>query len=147
LSRSLAYLLTVTVPAMQLIPARAGNITRTDFFGGKHTYHRDADGLYTPPAYLYDELSSDYDTFLLNGPPKVLADTEKGMDGTVKHFFINGNERACDYIEDRHGNRTVLAYTLTVTIGGVTKNLLTSVTDPSGRSLGFTWTNLGTEQQ
>ena len=24
---------------------------RTDFFGGKHKYHRDADGLYSPPLY------------------------------------------------------------------------------------------------
>ena len=27
-------------------------VPRTDFFGGKHDYKRDADGLYTPPAYL-----------------------------------------------------------------------------------------------
>jgi hypothetical protein len=32
---------------------------RIDFFGGRHKYHRDADGLYSPPAYLYDEMSSD----------------------------------------------------------------------------------------
>ena len=31
---------------------------RTDFFGGKHKYHRDADGLYSPPAYLFDETQS-----------------------------------------------------------------------------------------
>ncbi len=33
---------------------------RTDFFGGKHKYHRDADGLYSPPAYLFDETQSSY---------------------------------------------------------------------------------------
>src|SRR5437870_5988630 len=58
-----------------------------------------------------------------------------------------GNERVCDWIDDRHGNRTNLAYELEVTIGGVTRKLLTSVTDPSGRSLVFSWSNLGTEME
>jgi len=31
---------------------------RTDFFGAKHKYHRDCDGLYSPPPYLFDETSS-----------------------------------------------------------------------------------------
>src|SRR5207249_5339304 len=113
---------------------------------GKHTYKRDADGLYTPPLYMFDELSSEYDSFLVNGPAQVLTETEIGMDGTTKHFFKNGSERACDWIEDRHGNRTTLTYALEVIIGGETKKLLTSVTDPSNRSLVFTWTNLGTQQ-
>src|SRR5581483_10648595 len=112
-----------------------------DFFGGKHHYHRDADGLYSPPPYLYDELSSDYDVFLVNGPPTILDDTEKGMDGTVKHFFQNGSERDCDTITDRHGNVTTLTYGQ----AGVGKNLLTKVTDPSGRYLQVTWGNLGTQ--
>ena len=34
---------------------------RTDFFGGKHEYHRDADGLYSPPPYLFDKTDSNYD--------------------------------------------------------------------------------------
>jgi hypothetical protein len=37
---------------------------RSDFFGGKHSYTRDADGLYTPPPYLFDELDSKYHEFL-----------------------------------------------------------------------------------
>ena len=41
---------------------------RTDFFGAKHKYHRDCDGLYSPPPYLFDETSSDYQAFLVNGP-------------------------------------------------------------------------------
>lgn len=117
--------------------------TRTDFFGGKHVYQRDADGLYTPPAYLYDELSSDYDIAQVDGPVAVLDDTEKEMDGTIKHFFKDGSERICDYIEDRHGNRTTLAYT---TLAYSTKKFLSTVTDPSGRTLTFSWTNLGTSQ-
>lgn len=123
----------------------AGNnvVPRTDFFGGKHNYTRDADGLYSPPPYLFDELSSEYDNFLADGPAKPLADERRGMDGTVKHFFINGSERSCDYIEDRHGNRTLLTYGLQVTLGdGSTKRLLTAVTDPSLRHLEISWTNL-----
>src|SRR5262249_49533207 len=77
-----------------------------------------------------------------NGPPAVLADTEVGMDGTTKHFFQNGSERDCDYIEDRHGNRTVLTYGQSAG----DHNLLTRVTDPSGRYLQISWTNVGTTQ-
>jgi RHS repeat-associated protein len=120
------------------------NVERMDFFGGEHTYHRDADGLYSPPPYLHDELSSEYLNTLADGPPQVASDTQVGMDGTVKHFFANGSERACDYIEDRHGNRTVLTYGLE--IGGGRK-LLTRVTDPSARYLEISWTNLGTQAQ
>jgi RHS repeat-associated protein len=129
------------------------NVPRTDFFGGKHIYHRDADGLYTPPAYLYDEMSSDYGAFLVNGPLKVLDDTDISEDGTVKHYTnevtnangTSGNDRMCDYIQDRHGNRTVLAYNQSITqADGSTRNVLTSVTDPVGRSLVFTWSNVGT---
>jgi RHS repeat-associated protein len=117
---------------------------RTDFFGGRHKYHRDADGLYSPPPYLFDETDPSYNTFLVNGPVKVLDDTEHGMDGTVKHFVTNQSslERVCDYIDDRYGNRTNLAYTQT-TVGGQTVNLLQSVTDPSGRQILYTWANLG----
>jgi len=93
--------------------------------------------LYWPP-YLFDELDSGYDAFLVNGPPVALDDSEKGMDGTVKHFTAIGNERLCDSITDRHGNSTTLSYT-TVTVSGTAKGLLTSVTDPSGRSLTITW--------
>ncbi len=141
-------------------------VTRTDFFGGKHKYARDADGLYSPPAYLFDETDSKYAEFLANGPStEVLEDTQRGMDGTIKHFVSAGTDpdgspsasRVCDYIEDRHGNRTNLTYASSLTLasgqtlnnpvplasGGTTK-LLTQVTDPSGRSLAFTWTNLGT---
>src|SRR5205814_1210397 len=118
---------------------------RTDFIGNRHSYHRDADGLYTPPPYLFDELSSEYDQQLVNGPTNVLTDTQKGMDGTIKHFFKNGNERDCDNIEDRHGNRTTLSYQQAATMpDGSSRNLLSEVTDPSGRSLEFTWSNLGT---
>ncbi len=132
------------------------DVPRTDFFGAKHTYHRDADGLYSPPSYMFDETSSDYDTVLMNGPTKVMADTEKGEDGTIKHYVnvvtladgSEGNERACDYIQDRHGNTTNLTYGLSyVQPNGSTRKLLTQVTDPSGRSLAFTWTNLGTTAQ
>ena len=114
---------------------------RTDFFGAKHKYHRDADGLYSPPAYLYDEMSSSYDHFLTDGPQNVLADTDKGQDGTVTHFTKVGNERVCDSITDRYNNATVLTYT-SVAIGGVNKALLNTVTDPSGRELLFSWQDL-----
>ncbi|BDI28739.1 hypothetical protein CCAX7_007900 [Capsulimonas corticalis] len=133
------------------VPAGVNNVERTDFFGAKHTYHRDADGLYSPPNYMFDETSSDYANVLATGPTKVMADTEKAEDGTIKHYVdvvtladgTSGNERACDYIQDRHGNRTTLAYAQTITQpDGSTRKLLTSVTDPSGRSLAFTWTNL-----
>ena len=50
---------------------------RTDFFGGKHKYKRDADGLYSPPPYLFDETNSKYGDFLANGPQEVLEDIEK----------------------------------------------------------------------
>ena len=33
-------------------------VPRTDFFGGKHTYHRDADGLYSPPLCVSIEEDS-----------------------------------------------------------------------------------------
>ena len=56
---------------------------RTDFFGGKQKYHRDADGLYSPPPYLYDETDAEYDKFLVSGPITPLADVEHGMDGTI----------------------------------------------------------------
>jgi RHS repeat-associated protein len=118
------------------------NVVRTDFFGGKHVYHRDADGLYSPPPYLHDELSSDYLDSLANGPPTVLSDEQRGMDGTVKHFIANGPERVCDSITDRHGNSTTLTYGQSAG----NRNLLTRVTDPSGRYLDLTWQNLGTQQ-
>ena len=69
---------------------------RADFFDGQHRYHGDADGLYSPPPYLFDELNSDYQAFLVNGPIAVNWDIDKGMDGTVKHFIANGTERVCD---------------------------------------------------
>jgi hypothetical protein len=121
---------------------------RTDFFGAKHKYHRDADGLYSPPPYLFDETDSDYAKFLINGPIQSLDDVEHGMDGTIKHFvtFQSSLERVCDYIQDRYGNRTNLVYTQQ-TVGGITVNLLQSVTDPSGRQILYTWTNLGTTGQ
>ena len=142
-------------------------VPRTDFFGGKHDYKRDADGLYSPPAYLFDELDSKYDEQLANGPSAPVEDIQKGMDGTIKHFvtnetvapypslpgappqdLVNHKVRVCDYIEDRHGNRTNLAYDETITLpDGSTKKLLTSVTDPAGRALSFTWSNLGTSSQ
>lgn len=132
------------------------DVPRTDFFGHKHTYHRDADGLYSPPAYLFDEMNSDYDTQLVDGPTKVEDDTDVGMDGTIKHYInivtlpdgTEGNDRACDSITDRYGNQTTLAYGLSfVQADGSTRKLLTQVTDPTGRSLVFTWANLGTQAQ
>ena len=133
--------------------ADVNQVPRTDFFGAKHSYHRDADGLYSPPPYLYDETSSDYGKFLVNGPPQVMDDTEKGMDGTIKHYVsvvtnadgTLGNERACDYIQDRHGNTTNLTYGQSyVQPDGSTRKLLTKVNDPSGRVLTFVWNNFGT---
>ena len=119
-------------------------VDRSDFFAGKHKYHRDADGLYSPPPYLFDETDSKYDSFLMSGPIQALDDTERSMDGTAKHFVKNANspERVCDSITDRYGNATTLVYSQ-VSIGGVTRNLLQTVTDPSGRQLFFTWTDLG----
>ena len=121
---------------------------RTDFFGGRQKYHRDADGLYSPPLYLFDETDAEYDKFLVSGPIAPLADVEHGMDGTIKHFvtFAGSHERACDTIQDRYGSTTNLVYTQAV-VGGQTMNLLQSVTDPSGRQILYTWTNLGTSAQ
>jgi len=145
-----------TEAANTTLDKTVNNVERTGYFGHKTTYHRDADGLYSPPAYLYDEMSSEYGKFLLNGPPQVFGDTEKGRDGTTQHFTsvvtkadgTSGNERACDYIQDRHGNTTNLAYGLSYTqADGSTRKLLTQVTDSVGRSIVFTWTNLGTAGQ
>jgi len=119
---------------------------RSDFFGAKHKYHRDADGLYSPPPYLFDETQSGYDAFLVNGPITVQTDTQTAMDGTIKHFSAIGTARFCDYIQDRHGNQTTLAY-IAVVDNGATANLLSTVTDPSNRTLTFTWHNLGTSAQ
>ena len=58
--------------------AHSNNVPRTDFFGGKHTYHRDADGLYSPPPYLYDTMSSSYLNYLGDGPPPVVEDLQSG---------------------------------------------------------------------
>ena len=121
---------------------------RTDFFGGRQKYHRDADGLYSPPLYLFDETDAEYDKFLVSGPIAPLADVEHGMGGTIKHFvtFAGSHERVCDFIQDRYGNTTNLVYTQ-ATVGGQTVNLLQSVTDPSGRQILYTWANLGTAAQ
>src|SRR5205823_14757963 len=91
---------------------------RTDFFGHKHKYHRDADGLYSPPPYLFDELSSAYNDFLVNGPITPLSDDQKSMDGTTKHFSAIGNARVCTSITDRYNNVTSLTYT-TMQVQGV----------------------------
>jgi hypothetical protein len=119
--------------------------TRQDFFGHKHKYHCDADGLWSPPPYLFDELSSNYNAFLVNGPLSITDDTDKGMDGTVKHYIANGPNgvRSCDYIQDRYGNQTVLTYDPSITLPDGT-NPLSTATDPSGRELVFHNANLGT---
>ncbi len=119
---------------------------RQDFFGGQQRYHRDADGLYTPPPYLHDMLESQYQSFLVNGPPISQSDTDKGLDGTVKHYVVQGGYRVCDTIADRFGNTTSLTYdnTRTTATGSYP---LTVVTDPSGRTLNFTWVNYGTSAQ
>ncbi len=112
-------------------------IVRTDFFGGKHVYTRDADGLYTPPPYTYDTANGSYDSALEVGPGDVTGDTDIGVDGTIKHYTAIGDTRYCDYIRDRHGNTTNLIYDSAT-------GLLRTVTDPSSRSLHFHWANLGT---
>lgn len=128
-------------------------VPRTDFFGGKHKYTRDADGLYTPPGYMYDEMDSRYDDEMISGLPRSLEDTQVGKDGTIKHFIPEGLDaaghpssvRICDYIEDRFGNRTTLTYGQTITLpSGATKKLLTQVKDSVNRTLTFTWVNYGT---
>ncbi|MGI4791253.1 MAG: RHS repeat-associated core domain-containing protein [Janthinobacterium lividum] len=144
------------VPGSTTAATAVNEVPRTDFFGAKQTYHRDADGLYSPPPYLYDEMSSAYGKFLVNGPAQVMSDTDKGMDGTIKHYTnvvikadgTSGNERACDYIQDRYGNKTTLTYGQSyVQPDGSTRSILTLVTDPTGRSLTFHWTNFGTTAQ
>ena len=145
------------------VQTEAGNISliadpnavpRTDFFGGKHSYHRDADGLYSPPPYLHDDMRSNYNDTMEKGL-QVLDDTDTGKDGTIKHYTnvlfkadgTPGNERACDYIQDRYGNRTNLEYNDTETLAdGSTRKLLSKVTDPSGRTLEFTWENLSEDE-
>jgi hypothetical protein len=85
------------------------------------------------------------------------ADKQVGQDGTIKHFISEGvygaghpqvgfsvPTRVCDYIEDRHGNRTNLTYTNVTLPGGIPKKLVSTVTDPTNRTLTFTWANLGT---
>ena len=119
---------------------------RADFFGHKHRYHRDADGLYTPPAYLFDELDSNYGKFLAGDTitqASVNSDDQHSMDGTVKHFDLMGNARVCTSITDRYNNATTLAYDTTHSVGSVTIPLLQTVTDPSGRTLKFHWHNFG----
>lgn len=118
--------------------AKEDRVVRTDFFGGKHVYKRDADGLYTPPPYMHDWTKSDYSSVLEVGPGDVNEDIQIGLDGTTKHFIAQGNVRVCDYIEDRNGNRSSLAYD--------PDGNLDTVTDPSDRVLDFTWTNFGTTQ-
>ena len=123
-------------------PAKAYKDTnftnRADFFGHKHRYHRDADGLYTPPAYLFDELDSNYNKFLVGDPivqASVNSDDQHSMDGTVKHFELIGNSRVCKSITDRYNNVTTLAYDP----ASIAVPLLQTVTDPSGRVLTFRW--------
>ena len=134
----------VTTPLYRYIVCCAGRVLLSREEGediAAILIQKHAGGLYSPPAYLYDEMSSNYDHFLTDGPQNVLSDTEKGMDGTVKHYTLVGNERVCDSITDRYNNATVMAYT-TVSIGGVNKALLNTVTDPSGRVLTFSWQDL-----
>jgi hypothetical protein len=57
---------------------------RSDFFGGKHSYTRDADGLYTPPPYLFDELDSKYHEFLAGNFAGVDSDKQVGQDGCLR---------------------------------------------------------------
>ena len=114
----------------------ADTMERTDFFGGKHSYVREADGLYKPPPYKRS-LAATVATDALDD--SVTADEEEDKDGTVKHFERIGNYRVCTWIEDRHGNRTNLTYS--------TSGLLGSVEDPSHRLLTFTWTDLGSGGQ
>ena len=132
-------------------PANAdiNSVPRTDFFGGRREYHRDADGLYSNPPGFHDQVVSDYGAS--SSSLQVASDTDTGKDGTTKHYVnvvtnANGssaNERYCDWIEDRRGNRTTLSYGFAITRpDGSKKKLLTEVTDPSGRSLKFTWKNL-----
>jgi RHS repeat-associated protein len=128
-------------------------VARTDFFGATHAYHRDADGLYTPPPYLYDELSSQYNS-ILTGGGMVDNDTDTSMDGSTKHYVQNSYmvagttyyERDCDYMQDRFGNRTVMTYSLVKNVDqSVSRPLLATVTDPSGRTLAFTWQDISTD--
>ena len=56
-------------------------VDRQDFFGGEHNYQRDADGLYTPPVYLHDQLTSNYLQLMANGPSEVSDDTQTDNSG------------------------------------------------------------------
>ena len=141
-------------------PSTMNTVDKTDFFGGKHKFSRDADGLYTPPSYLHSTLNSDYNETLTNGPVSVNNDIEEGTDGTIKHYITygNANYRVCDYIQDKHFDssrpydsqsnpmRTILTYDTTdaTDTDGSTIPLLSTVRDPSGRTLTFTWQNFDT---
>ena len=116
---------------------------RVDFFGHPHRYHRDADGLYSPPPYLYDQLDSRYSQALVEGAIAVDDDTQVSMDGTTKHFRRIGNARVCDSITDRYTNATTLTYE-NENAAATEEARLQSVTDPSGRTLTFTWQDFGT---
>lgn len=129
---------------------RMNAVVRSDFFGGKHVYSRDADGLYTPPPYCHDVLESDYDCS--TGPLTVTADTETSTDGTVKHFTKKGSARVCDYIKDRHDNYTELVYDTNNNLSMVVVRANPQISPDSNtdysandRVLEFTYTpNLGT---
>ena len=128
-------------------PDEMNKVDKTDFFGGKHKFNRDADGLYTPPVYLHCALQSEYEGILENGPQSVSSDLEESVDGTIKFYERDGNERICKYIQDRYGNRTTLEYQSFSMPGGGTKKLVTSVKDPSNRYLYFHWFNTGIGSQ
>jgi RHS repeat-associated protein len=115
-------------------PQNPDVVYRRDFFGGRHAYDRDADGLLSCPPYLHDALAADYGAG--SGGEQVLGYTQEGQDGSKKHFFQNGSEWSCDWLEDRHGNRTNLGY---YQPSGAPRQLLRTVTDPSARYLEVTW--------
>jgi RHS repeat-associated protein len=146
-------------------PAPGSNdVSRTDFFGGRHSYHRDADGLYTPPAYLYDSMTSVYGA----DGEQAKETTQTGQDGSVKHYVNDpsdptGCRQVIDYMADRHDNRVTFAYSEwdwsgnrvtrdsygAVTSGAVTyptRLQLDTATDASGRQITFRWANVNPAQ-
>lgn len=110
----------------------ADTMERTDCLGGKHSYIREADGLYNPPSYIRSVTVSATDP----NTDAVTADIEESKDGTTDHYTLIGNYRVCDWIQDRHGNKTQLTYDA--------NGQVQTVEDlTSGRMLTFTWNDVG----
>ena len=143
---------------------RGTHAVRTDFFGGKHEYEREADGIYKPPPYKHSVAATEGSFYHAESARETItADQETDLNGTTKYFETVDGERVCRYIQDRAGNRTEFTYGQTIQRWRtrwnpsssqcetvlVAQQALSQVTSrPVGgydpRSIDFTWANVGT---